>query len=177
MIYESGKDHLWEERTGNTIDTIVIHYISAIEIHPDKPFDFNQIITIFCMYGVSSHYIISRRGKITLLVPEEKKAWHCGHSIMPAPDLRRSVNEFSIGIELMATDNSGYTTSQYSTLTEICSAIERRYERQFSYVGHDMIAGEDAVRRGLRKVPKTDPGQFFDWTFFLTTLECARNKG
>jgi len=176
MIASSGKEHLWEERSScigidvvdtiNTIDTVVIHYMSAIDITPDDPYNFGQLLKIFCDYGVSSHYLINREGEIYNLVPESKKAWHAGPSIMPEPDNRTGVNEFSIGIELTATTDSGFTDAQYKALSELCVDIENRHHKKMIYVGHDMIAGERAVSLGLRKEPKVDPGTLFDWDYF-----------
>ena len=163
MVALSGKKCLWEARAFGLIDTVVIHYISAVNVMPTNPYDFGQILKIFCDYGVSSHYLISRRGKVYRLVPEEAKAWHCGPSIMPEPDNRTGVNEFSIGIELMATENSGFTKLQYDALSRLCVDIERRYGADMSYVGHDQIAGERAVAMGLRSAAKVDPGKLFDW--------------
>jgi len=38
------------------------------------------------------------------------------------------------------------------------------------YVGHEDIAGERAVKLGLRKDIKTDPGNNFDWGKFKQCL-------
>jgi N-acetyl-anhydromuramyl-L-alanine amidase AmpD len=162
-IRRAGKQHLWSEREFGNIDTIVIHYASAIKIEPKRPFDLYLIIKIFCDLGVSSHYIINRKGMVFLLVPEGKKAWHCGGSIMPPPDGRQGVNEFSIGIELIATENSGFTKKQYASIKRLRLAIERRYGKPFKIVGHEDIAGEKAVNLGLRTDRKIDPGNKFDW--------------
>jgi N-acetyl-anhydromuramyl-L-alanine amidase AmpD len=176
MIAATGIEHLWEERRGTTIDTIVIHYISAIRIAPGAPFEMDQILKIFCNFGVSSHYLISRRGAVFLLVPEEKRAWHCGGSIMPEPDNRQAVNEFSIGIELVATPVSEFSQLQYRALSRLCADIERRHDRRFSYTGHENIAGERAVALGLRTEVKVDPGKHFSWNSFFEFLKKARES-
>jgi len=170
MVAQSGKRRLWDKRDGGLIDTVVIHYMSATNVDPRRPYNLDLILGIFCEYGVSSHYIISRRGKIFRLVPEEMKAWHAGQSIMPEPDNRTGVNDFSIGIELMATENSGFTKLQYISLIRLCQDIEVRFGRKMVYVGHDNIAGERAVAMELRKEPKTDPGPLFDWNFFTQAV-------
>jgi len=175
-IAASGKKHLWEDRQINSVDVIVIHSISAVAITPDDPFNVAQILKIFCDYGVSSHYLINRNGIIRLLVPEEMKAWHAGGSIMPDPDNRQAVNEFSIGIELMATSSSGFTAPQYSSLTRLCAAIEDRRGKRCTCVGHDQIAGDRAVLLGLRKDAKIDPGPLFDWDGFFKRLDVIRSK-
>lgn len=165
-IKRTGKSHLWEERVTSGIDVIVIHYISAINVNEQSPFSLPDILQIFVDYSVSSHYLIARDGLVYQLVPEEKKAWHCGASIMPPPDNRKSVNDFSIGIELIGTETSGYTQPQNESLCQLCCHIESNYKKVFTYVGHEHIAGVDTVSAGLRSVAKTDPGPLFDWNGF-----------
>lgn len=157
--------HLWGERKKKHVDTVVIHYISAFGIRPDTPFAINIIFELFYFYKVSSHYLITRDGTVYGLVPEEKKAWHCGGSIMPEPDSRQMVNEFSLGIELVATKDSGFTDLQYKSLVDLCDMIEKRWPISF-YLGHQDIAGKRAVELGLRNDIKDDPGALFDWDLF-----------
>jgi N-acetyl-anhydromuramyl-L-alanine amidase AmpD len=164
LIASYGKKHLWDDRAGGGIDTIVIHYMSAVDIAQNDPYNLARLLKIFCDYGVSAHYLILRDGEVYRLVPEDMKAWHAGPGIMPAPDDRTGVNEFSIGIELAATESSGFTDAQYEALNLLCIDIEERYRKKMVYVGHDMIAGERAVAMGLRKEPKVDPGPLFDWS-------------
>jgi len=166
IVSSSGKERLWDERSGgaDAVDTVVIHYMSAVDVVPGDPYNLGQLLKIFCDYGVSSHYLINRDGEIYNLVPEGMKAWHAGLSIMPEPDNRTGVNEFSIGIELLATRDSGFTEAQYEALGGLCVGIEGRFRRKMVYVGHDMVAGERAVALGLRKDPKIDPGPLFDWS-------------
>jgi N-acetyl-anhydromuramyl-L-alanine amidase AmpD len=167
LIASSGKKRLWDDRADGgvgAVDTIVIHYMSASAVAPDDPYNLGQLLKIFCDYGVSSHYLITRDGEVYRLVPESEKAWHAGPSIMPEPDDRTGVNEFSIGIELAATESSGFTDAQYEALHTLCIDIEDRRRKKMAYVGHDMIAGERAVALGLRKEPKVDPGPLFDWS-------------
>ena len=170
LIAPSGKPRLWEERRDGRVDTVVVHYISAVNVDKNRPYDLELILKIFCDYRVSSHYLITRRGRIFRLVPEEMKAWHAGLSMMPEPDNRTGVNEFSIGIELMATEDSGFTKLQYRALRELCLGIEKRCGRGMTYVGHDQIAGERAVALGVRADRKVDPGPMFDWDFFRKSL-------
>ena len=155
---------------------VIVHYISASEVEPLRPFDTDEILKIFCDFGVSSHYLIGRHGGIIRLVPEQKRAWHCGGSIMPEPDLRTGVNDFSIGIELAATDSSGFTFSQYHSLCLLCNDIEIRYKKEFLYAGHDQVAGNKAVELGLRVDQKIDPGPLFDWFSFNTSIEKLRSE-
>lgn len=174
LITASGKEHLWEDRPGAVIDTIVIHSMSAAAVGAAEPFNRGLVLKLFCDYGVSSHYLIERDGTVLALVPEEKKAWHAGGSIMPEPDNRRRVNDFSIGVELAATPDSGFTAEQYRSLAELCADIERRRAGKFAYVGHEQVAGRRAVDLGLRQDVKVDPGVRFDWSRLFELLETRR---
>ncbi len=165
VISRSGHTHLWAERRSQ-IDTVVIHYISAAGKEVEDPFRLDFILPIFPEYGVSSHYLIQRDGSVYALVPESHKAWHSGPSIMPPPDSRRSVNDFSLGVELVATDQSGFTPEQYASLASLCREFEYTYSSELRFVGHSDIAGPRAVELGLRAVPKPDPGPLFDWDRF-----------
>ena len=166
-IERQGQLHLWNERPpGMAIDTIVVHYISADETYPRAPFSLPAILKIFCDRGVSVHYLIDRGGTVFALVPEYARGWHAGGSIMPAPDNRRNVNNFSIGIELIATPRCLITDAQYTAAAELCHDIQQRYKQPMVLVGHDDIAGARAVTLGLRPDLKKDPGRFFDWRRF-----------
>jgi N-acetylmuramoyl-L-alanine amidase len=176
LIGNTGKKHLWDKREKSQIDVIVLHYISAAATCPLSPYDLGAILKIFCDYGVSSHFLIDRQGVVFRLVPEAEKAWHCGGSLMPAPDLRINVNEFSIGIELMATAQSGFTDLQYDSAVRLSLFLEQHFNVEFSYVGHDTIAGPEAVELGLRKELKVDPGSLFDWNLFRNNLSVLRSS-
>jgi N-acetyl-anhydromuramyl-L-alanine amidase AmpD len=176
-VRAQGKKRLWDERPAPACDTIVLHYISAVKIAPRRPFTLACILTIFCDFGVSSHYLIRRNGVILRLAPEEKKAWHAGGSLMPGQDKRTAVNNFSIGIELVATPDSGFTQKQYSACARLCRDIEKRHGKKFNYVGHEDIAGKAAKRLGLRKNVKRDPGPLFDWAFFNSLLRRQAKAG
>jgi N-acetyl-anhydromuramyl-L-alanine amidase AmpD len=165
QIAATGQQCLWGDRQGAVVDTVVIHYVSACEVEPRRPFDLGNILSLFCSLGVSSHYLISREGAVYRLVPDEMRAWHSGASIMPPPDNRQAVNAFSLGIELMATETSGFTDAQYASLGALAQKLEQKFGAMH-YVGHDTIAGERAVALGLRKTPKPDPGPLFGWERF-----------
>ncbi|NMC61896.1 MAG: hypothetical protein GYA55_01870 [SAR324 cluster bacterium] len=109
---------------------------------------------------MASHYLISRNGDIYALVEEGKRAWHAGESQMCfEDDTRCMVNDFSIGIELIATETSGFTDAQYKSLSELINNIIERHPI-CSIVGHENIA----------PARKTDPGQFFDWQYLKEQL-------
>ncbi len=147
-----------DRQAGSTIDTLIIHSMH----NPDAPDPFlpEACRAALDRYEVSAHYFIDRNGKLWQLVDEAKRAWHAGTSRMPHPDDGRSgVNHFSVGVELFATETSGYTDAQYETLTQLTKSLLSRYPIKNIY-GHSDIAPER----------KTDPWQF-DWKRFRTMLQ------
>lgn len=169
-----GKAQLWNDRPADAaIDTVVLHYTSAINVLRRDPFNIDMILKIFCDFAVSSHYLIGRDGDVMQLAPDEARAWHCGGSIMPCPDLRTDINNFSIGIELVATHQSGYSEEQYGSLAALCVSLHRRFPGMVNAVGHEHIAGNDTVARRLRPAAKSDPGPLFDWARFRKTAGFA----
>lgn len=170
-----------------SIDTVVVHYASAIywfdpsfqkilgeegrayaesigltkENLSEHKYDWQLVKAIFEAYGVSSHYAIARDGTIVQFVPDNDRAYHAGRSTMPT-DGRTGVNNFSIGIELMAshpdddptvkTLEDAYTEAQYESLNGLIAQLCERH-------GIDAVVGHDEIAPGR----KTDPGPLFQW--------------
>lgn len=130
-----------------TIDTIVLH--SSYNASGGDVYNLDKIIGQYEQYGVGAHYLIARDGKIYQLVRESNIAYHAGESKMP--DGRKNVNDFSIGIEIVGTEDSGFTAKQYETVNDLITDIKTRYKVK-DIVGH----GDVAPTR------KTDPWKF-DW--------------
>ncbi|MDR5659058.1 N-acetylmuramoyl-L-alanine amidase [Serpentinicella sp. ANB-PHB4] len=166
------------ERT-ETITHIMIHFISNVALNPQNPYKVDDIYKIFDDYGVSAHYMICRDGEIYRLVPEDRVAYHAGSGNLPLfPEYENKLNDYSIGIELLAigtkeemlsiiTEDTyrsinpefiGYTDDQYNALNNLLNDIHNRLpsipRNRKHVVGHD----EYAPGR------KTDPGILFDWT-------------
>lgn len=108
---------------------------------------------------VSSHLLISRRGRVTQFVPFDRRAWHAGVSAWRG---RSGCNDFAVGIELEGTDDGGYTESQYRKLDAVLNALMVRYPR----LSPDAVVGHLEIAPGR----KTDPGPRFDWRRVLTGL-------
>lgn len=130
-----------------TIDTIVLH--SSYNASGGDEYDLEKTIRQYETYGVGAHYIIDRKGAIYRLVEEANIAYHAGASKMT--DGRKNVNDFSIGIEMIANENDGYTEKQYAAVNDLIADIKTRYKIK-NIVGH----GDIAPSR------KTDPWKF-DW--------------
>lgn len=131
------------------IQTIIIHYTgmktlkSAIErLLSNK-------------YKVSSHYVISRAGKILQLVEDNKVAWHAGISNWFNC---KNLNNNSIGIEL---ENKGhehryqnFTNKQINQLIKLLTILKKKFKIQnINITGHSDIAPNR----------KKDPGEKFPW--------------
>lgn len=133
--------------TPRSVDTIVLH--SSYNAQGGEVYSVDRTIEEYEQYGVGAHYLIDRSGAVLRLVEEANIAYHAGSSKMP--DGRKNVNDFSIGIELIATEDSGYTDKQYAVVNALISDIKTRHKIQ-SVVGHaDIAPGR-----------KTDPWKF-DW--------------
>jgi N-acetylmuramoyl-L-alanine amidase len=133
---------------GASIDAIVIHYTDL---------DLPDTLARLCDPAIqaSTHYVITRRGRLLQLVPDDRKAWHAGVSALAG---RPAVNEFAIGIDLVFQPgrHRGYTATQYRTLLALLRDLCTRYHIPTArIVGHEHIA--------LPPGRKQDPGPLFDW--------------
>jgi hypothetical protein len=121
---------------------------------------------ILQFYGVSAHFAIGREGSVYEFVAPELLAFHSGKSKMPRPeDCREGVNAFSIGVELLGTEDSGFTPEQYSALAKLTRDLIRKFQLRNFYGHSDIAPGR-----------KSDP-QNFDWVSFqsLTGLEMSKH--
>lgn len=167
--FVSAPNPYYRAASSRHIDTVVVHFISGINVDAKRWSDPQLAMEILKQNHVSAHYLVDRAGTVYRLVSEKDVAYQAGGSIMPSPDNRHNVNGFSIGIENIATAKNGFTDAQYRSLAYLIKQIEGRYPIQH-IVGHDQIAGVRAVQLGLRKDVKTDPGPLFDWTRLHTLL-------
>lgn len=159
------------ERPADTeIDLLVIHNISlppgeygtpcvdqlfCNRLDPNEHEFFAQIADL----KVSSHLLIDRQGGVTQYVPFNKKAWHAGESEHGG---RINCNDFSIGIELEGSDFEPFTDEQYRSLTGVSNLLLQLYP----CLNLDRIVGHSDIAPGR----KTDPGPFFDWAKYKSTL-------
>lgn len=155
----------FDDRPKNTeIKLIVIHNISL----PPENFNPSNIEKLFLNkldfdsheyfkeirdLKVSSHFLIDREGQITQFVSVYKRAWHAGKSNFENED---NCNDFSIGIEMIGSDNSIFENKQYASLKKLIKSLKKVFPK----ILEDNIVGHSDVAAGR----KTDPGPFFDWT-------------
>ena len=106
---------------------------------------------------VASHYLITKNGNITLLVPELYIAWHAGKSIWKG---KSSLNRNSIGIEITNPGHRfGYKNFTYkqinSTVILIKHLVNKYKISKKNILGHSDIAPDR----------KKDPGEKFPWEY------------
>ena len=115
---------------------------------------------------VSAHYVVSRAGEITQLVPTARAAWHAGKSSWDGHAVRESVNAFSIGIEMEHIDGAqDWPAAQLHTVAGLCTALMTLYTiPPANVVSHAEVA--------LPPGRKVDP-QEFPWPAFRAQLITA----
>lgn len=117
---------------------------------------------------VSAHYILPRKnyqGHDTInLVSDGDVAYHAGYSQWTVNGkFRKGINKYSIGIEMEGDGNLvEYTDQQYDVLAELV----RKYIDIYN-ISENNIVGHEDVSPGR----KVDPGKFFDWKKFRTSLK------
>ena len=138
-----------KKRPVNSIKIIVLHYTGMQS-------ERESIIRLCSLRSkVSSHFVISRNGKIYRLVKDNHIAWHAGKSCWGK---FKNLNKNSIGIELVNKGHRfGYTSfskKQILSLIKICKNLLRKYKiKNRNIIGHSDIAPDR----------KFDPGPKFPW--------------
>jgi len=110
----------------------------------------------------SSHYVVSRRGRIVQLVHQSDIAWHAGNW---------RVNADSVGIEHegITADPVGFTDRQYESSARLVAYIARTtlmpIDRRH-VIGHAQVPDPDGSGAGGAS-NHTDPGPFWNWNRYL----------
>jgi len=154
--------YCYSKNNYKSIDGAVIHFISAVNVSPDDPFNLHNILDIFKQYKVSANYLVRRQGGVIELVPPKRKAYHAGKSIMNG---REGCNEFTIGIELEGGTDFPYTDEQILVTGQLLaqSMTENHYTSDWVQ-GHDRVrANWNDTYPNMKKSKKVDPGDHFPW--------------
>jgi N-acetylmuramoyl-L-alanine amidase len=138
-----------ERANGREPDMILLHY-TGME-------DADTALQRLCAVesGVSAHYFVHEDGRIVQMVPEERRAWHAGHSFWAG---ETDINSCSIGIEIHNPGHDfGYPDfppRQVAAVISLCRAIMlRRAVPADRVLAHSDVAPER----------KQDPGEKFPW--------------
>lgn len=183
-------DYCFPGRELSSVDGVILHYFSCKNVDPGRMFDLEACRNLFLdlnapkakrehymtddrwpddrMYA-SAHVLIGRDGEAWRLVPLEKEAYHAGASILNG---RSRCNQWTLGVELVGHQSSGFTDRQYRRLAELLDDLQLEHGFPSDNVaGHDRVRWA-AIQDGSRKRPKYDPsgrkdgnGDNFDWPY------------
>ena len=140
--------------------------ISALVVHYTGSTSLDGTIAWFKSRAskVSAHYVIGRDGRVVQMVHDTDIAWHAGRSAMrPAlldgdPKKEPNVNQFSLGIELVGTADSGFTDTQMASFYSLMEILVARYR-----LVPERIVGHLHVAPGRKIDPDGYTGQF-NWS-------------
>jgi N-acetylmuramoyl-L-alanine amidase len=148
LVHREVQSPNWDERA-LPISMVVLHYTGMQSAE--------EALERLCdpKAKVSAHYLIDEDGRVTALVPEDKRAWHAGRSYWRG---NTDVNSASIGIELVNPGHEwGYRPfpdAQMEALLPLLADIVGRHDiAPANVVGHSDVA----------PARKEDPGELFDW--------------
>lgn len=180
-------------RSLESIDGVILHYFSARNVDKDNEFDLQACFDLFVdlnqpmqhrdrymtdkpwgkprMYA-SAHFLIGRDGEIWQLVDLDKQTYHAGASILNGRD---NCNNWTLGIELVGHQHSGFTEEQYESLGKLLARLEADYQfPRENVAGHDLVRYNAMQKRHTLKA-KYDPsgrkdgkGDNFDWPKLFT---------
>ena len=147
MKLEKIRSRNYEIRANRKIKYIIIHYTGMR----------NQKVAIKRLQSkvakVSTHYLISKKGRVIQMVDDQNVAWHAGKSKWKN-DI--NLNSKSIGIELVNNGSENFPLKQIKKLSFLIKYLLDKYNINKKYVlGHSHIA----PRR------KSDPGPLFPWNY------------
>ena len=131
--------------------------VSMIVLHYTGMQDATSAIARLCdpAAKVSCHYLVAEDGQVLSMVPEERRAWHAGHSWWRGVT---DINSASVGIEIVNPGHElGYRPfpeEQIDALVPLVADIKERHGiTRGNIVGHSDIA----------PIRKQDPGELFPW--------------
>jgi N-acetylmuramoyl-L-alanine amidase len=132
------------------VTAIVLHYTGTLATEPAVRWMQRPDAHL------SAHYVIERDGAVIQMVPEDAVAFHAGRSAMdPATGAEANVNEFSVGIMLVGTADSGFTDVQMAALYTLVEVLVVRHR-----VHPDRIVGHRHIAPGRQQDPDGFTDQF-----------------
>lgn len=138
-----------ERPAGEAVDTLVLHYTGMVSAEAAL-----RRLTD-PQARVSAHWCVGEDGTLWRLVPEARRAWHAGVSAWRG---RRSVNDRSIGIELVNPGHEHgcrpFPPAQMEAVVDLARAIQARHPIE----PHNVVAHSDVA-----PARRQDPGELFDW--------------
>lgn len=198
MISRTLPHYCTSGRAMESVDGVVVHYFSCQHADPDNQYEMGACRQLFLDLNrpkserehymleekwpddrqyASAHLLVGRGGEVWKLVEYEKQAYHAGRSILGG---RRNCNRWTLGIELVGTNTSGFSDAQYASLAALLVELQDLYG-----FARNRIAGHDTVRHaaieaGEATKKKYDPsgrhdgmGDNFDWEYLYELMDGA----
>jgi len=112
----------------------------------------------------SSHFVVSRAGKIVQLVHTSDIAWHAGN-------WRTNIESVGIEHEGFTYGPDGFTDAQYRNSARLTAWLVRRAlmpVNRRTIIGHSEVPGPGGRKGGASG--HTDPGPRWNWTRYLTLV-------
>lgn len=137
------------------ISAVIVHYTGSISIEGTISW-FQQKAS-----KVSAHYVVGRDGRVVQMVHDGDTGWHAGRSAMhPAlpdgdPKKESNVNDFALGIELVGTNDSGFTDTQMASFYSLLEVLVARYR-----IVPERVVGHSTIAPGRKIDPEGYQGQF-----------------
>jgi N-acetylmuramoyl-L-alanine amidase len=152
--------NFWEGRAGKKVIAIVNHITAGL-----MPGCLDWLTNP--KSKASTHYLITKTGRIIQLVDEANTAWHCGTVQKPSWGLYDGTNpnRYTIGIEHEALPGQGLTDAQFISSATLHYDLVKRYGLSVDsehIIGHYRI---DSVQR------PNDPGAGFPWDKLFNDLK------
>lgn len=107
------------------IDMIVIH--STYNDLDEDTYNIDKILETFKNYRVLTHYMISRDGLIYQLAPDTAVAYHSGNSQLPDGTRKNVINYYSLGIELVYSEEEMPNEIQLEKLKNLVNYLKQEY--------------------------------------------------
>ena len=158
----AGLEVLWLKSANHTSSARGIKSVDRIVIHVTEGSFWGSVRWLKSPRAhASSHYVVSRNGKIVQLVHLSDIAWHAGHW---------GTNEQSVGIEHegFTYGPAGFTDAQYRASARLAAWIARRSLMPIDrghLIGHRDVPDGRGGRGGSSH--HTDPGPRWNWARYL----------
>lgn len=167
----------WSSKPLVEINGVIIHYISAVNVDPERKYDMDRIFQLFVdlnnpkpgeqKYYASAHYLVGRDGNALELVPLYQQAYHAGVSQHKG---RQNCNGWTVGIELVGEYNVPFTEEQYVSCARLVRYIKSLQQSNFK-IERNLTESDVVGHEHVAPNRKKDPGPSFDWNKFWDLLK------
>ncbi len=154
---------------------VMLHFCSDVLNNRTYPYGMEAIRRTLIKNKASINYIVARNGEIYCYIPEQRVAFHAGKGSYGDEKYTDSMDEYSIGISLVAigskNDMKGYlSSSKYNSVSSsLIGFTDEQYEA-LSLLLKDIaerwdipLDREHIIGHSDYNSAKREPGELFDW--------------